>query len=132
MSLMARLRELRAIRAASALVELHQAIERTLHDDTYLKEQLPEEQLEKLCILRELVIVQMEQLGPRVRRCPPLRTAMDASCRAYRAWLCLDSGIDVVKRHADELALRIKELGELVHVTEHPIPEGAVFLSANR
>jgi hypothetical protein len=127
MSLIARLTELRAMRAACALVTVQQAIERLLRAEI-----CPEEQLEKLCILRELVIGQLEQLSPRIRRCPPLRTAIDAACRAYRTWLRLDSGIDVVKHRADELSMRVKELGELVRGTEQPPREDAVFLTATR
>ncbi|MDQ3034300.1 MAG: hypothetical protein M3Y87_17970, partial [Myxococcota bacterium] len=106
MSLLARLAELRATRASAALVELQQAIDRAVLDT----DSCSDDQLERLCILRELAVMQMETLAPRVRRNPTLRGAIEASCRAYRAWGEEDGGTDDEQRLADELAVRVLEL----------------------
>lgn len=106
MSLLARLAELRASRAACALVELQQAIDRVVLDAGACTD----EQLERLCILRELAIVQMERLGPRVRRNQTLRSSIEATCRAYRQWGDEDGGTAEEQRWADELAVRVLEL----------------------
>ena len=106
MSLLARLAELRAARAACALVQLQQAIDRVVLDASACTDV----QLERLCILRELAIVQMESLGPRVRRNPALQGAIEAACRAYRRWCDQDGGTDEEQSAADDLAVRVLEL----------------------
>lgn len=106
MSLLARLAELRASRAACALVELQQAIDRVVLDAAACTD----EQLERLCILRELAVLQMESLGPRVRRNSALQSAIEATCRAYRAWSEHEGGTEREQRAADELAVRVLEL----------------------
>src|SRR5688500_12932814 len=99
MSFLARLAELRASRASCALVQLQQAIERAVVDATSCND----EQLERLCILRELAVMQMEHLGPRVRRNPALRNAIEAACRSYRLWTEQDGGTDEEQHRAEEL-----------------------------
>jgi hypothetical protein len=119
MSLLARLAELRASRAASALVQLQQAIDRVVLDASACTD----EQLERLCILRELAIVQMESLCPRVRRNPALQGAIEAVCRAYRAWCDQDGGTDQEHTAADDLAVRVLELRTITTALEDATSE---------
>lgn len=106
MSLLARLAELRASNASCALVQLQQAIDRAVLDCSSCND----DQLEQLCILRELAVLQMERLGPRVRRNPALRNAIEAACRAYRTWGDQEGGTEDEQRTADELTVRVLEL----------------------
>lgn len=114
MSLLARLAELRARRAARALLEIQQGIDRCVmqpgsSDDA---------QLERLCILRELAIAQIEHLARRLRRDRTFREALEATCRAYHAWVEQEPGTPKEPRCADELALRIVELHAAIERAE--------------
>lgn len=114
MSLLARLAELRARRAGRALLEIQQGIDRCVlqpgaSDDA---------QLERLCILRELAIAQIESLTPRLRRDRTLRDALEATCRAYHAWVEQEPGTTQEPRCADQLALRILELHQAIERAE--------------
>lgn len=114
MSTTARLNELRAHRAAQALVDIHRAIDAAwLHD-------LPQadEETERLCLMRELAVMQLERLSVRVRRNETLRSAIEAACRSYRAWTAEDPGTDAEQRCADALSVSMiglrSALGPLV------------------
>lgn len=114
MSLLARLAELRASRAAHALVQIQQAIDRAVVDPG----SCTDDQLERLCILRELAMMQLDRLGPRVRRNRPLRDTIEAACRAYHAWGEQEAGTEQEQRIADELAVRVLELRTVLAVLE--------------
>lgn len=120
MSTTARLNELRAQRAARALVEIHRAIDSTFLDAAAS----PDDESERLSVMRELAVMQLERLGPRVRRNETLRGAIEAACRSYRAWTEHDPGTAAEQRSADALSVSMIGLrsatGPLVPMPEQP------------
>jgi hypothetical protein len=106
MSITARLIELRASRAARALLEIHHTIDGAILVDG----SCTADQLERLSIMRELAVMQLERLGARLRRNPTLRDAIAAACRAYREWTAHEPGSAAEQRGADSLSVRVLEL----------------------
>lgn len=126
MSTTARLNELRAQRAARALVEIHRAIDSTLLDAAP-----GDDETERLSVMRELAVMQLERLGPRVRRNETLRGAIEAACRSYRDWTEQDPGTSEEQRSADALSVSMIGLrsatGPLVPLPAQPAT-GIMFL----
>ncbi|UJR81165.1 hypothetical protein [Sandaracinus amylolyticus] len=114
MSLLARLTELRARRVARALLEIQQGIDDCVLDPG----KCDETQFERLCVLRELAMMQVEQLSRRVRRDRTLRGALEAVCRAYQSWADEEPGTEREPECADELATRIVELRDTIDRAE--------------
>jgi hypothetical protein len=105
-SVTAKIAEMRAQRTARAFIDLHRAM-----DAAWIERGDPEEaQAARLGILRELAVMHLERLSPRLRRNGVLRAAIEATCRAYRDWSASDPGTDVEHRRADDLAVRAVQL----------------------
>lgn len=102
----ARLTELRAERAARALIDVHHALETSVLDDL----EVPDGTLEKLHAIRELAVIQLERLGGRVRRNGPLRLAIEAACRSYRDWTSHETGSSGELRTAEDLSVAVLRL----------------------
>lgn len=132
MSLLARLAELRARRAARALLEIQQGIDRCVLEPG----STDDSQVERLCILRELAIAQIEHLSRRLRRDRAFREALEATCRAYHAWAEQEPGTPAEPRCADALAVRILELHAAVEQAEaaeqQELPAAPVVIASLR